>query len=88
MFSQACVKNSVHRRECVAGGLAWQGACMAGACVAGETATAAVVLYHPTGMHSCSLYLLSRSIFSMLFVGMEKHILEKFIFQRGRCYVT
>ena len=37
MFSQACVKNSVHR-----GG---------GACVAGETTTAADGT-HPTGMHS------------------------------------
>ena len=31
MFSQVCVKNSVHRRGMHGGGgLAWQGACMAG----------------------------------------------------------
>ena len=42
MFSQACVKNSVHRGVCMAGGMhgGVQGACMAGgrvvgACMAG-----------------------------------------------------
>ena len=50
------------RGVCVAGGCAWQAACMSGACVAGgcawqgacvarETATAADGT-HPTGMHS------------------------------------
>ena len=52
----------------MAGGHAWQGACLArgactagdvcgrgGACVAGETATAADGT-HPTGMHSCLVY--------------------------------
>ena len=65
MFSQACVKNSVHKEGrhawqegiCGGGGHAWQGPCVAGACmtgracVAGETATAVVGTY-PTGMHS------------------------------------
>ena len=38
---------------CMAGGHAWQGACMAGgACMAEEMATAADGM-HPTGMHSC-----------------------------------
>ena len=54
MFSQWCVKNSVHG----AGG--WQGGVCGGggvhgregACVAEETATA-VDGTHPTGMHSC-----------------------------------
>ena len=53
IFSEACVKNSVHRVEhawqgvCTAGGHAWQGACMAGGhawrggCVVGEHATPA-----------------------------------------------
>ena len=41
MFSQVCVKNSVHR---------W--ACVAGRGRAGETATKAGGT-HPTGMHSC-----------------------------------
>ena len=54
---------------------------MAGACVAGETATAAVVLYHPTGMHSCSLYLLSRSIFFNAFCRHGEHILESLYFK-------
>ena len=55
MFSQVCVKNSVHgvgvrgRGHCVVG----QEACVArGGCVAGETAIAADGT-HPTGMHSC-----------------------------------
>ena len=49
MFSQVCVKNSVHQGGCTwrGGGHAWQGACMAG-----EMATAADST-HPTGMHSC-----------------------------------
>ena len=64
------VWHSVHRGigACVAGGHAWQGACMAGAmhgrghawqegcvvgaCMTGEMATAADGT-HPTGMHSC-----------------------------------
>ena len=55
MFSQACVKNSVHRRAMRGG---WGGGHVAGgvhdkgACVAGETATAADGT-HPTVMHSC-----------------------------------
>ena len=55
MFSQWCVKNSVH-----GAGDVWQGGVCGGggvhgregACVAGETATAADGT-HPTGMHSC-----------------------------------
>ena len=48
MFSQACVKNSVHGAgACMAWGRAWPGAC-----VAGETATAADGM-HPTGIYSC-----------------------------------
>ena len=50
MFSQVCVKNSVHRGE-----HAWQGHVHSwgrGACAAGETAIA-VDGTHPSGMHSC-----------------------------------
>ena len=59
MFSQACVKNSVHR---VGGGMHGGGGVHGkggmcgeggGSCVAGEMATA-VDVTHPTGMHSCS----------------------------------
>ena len=62
MFSQACVKNSVHREGVcgkmggfvVKGGMRGKGrACMAGgACVTGEIATA-VDGTHSTGMYSC-----------------------------------
>ena len=44
MFSQVCVKNSVHRGACVTGGPAWQVGCMAGGmhgivmCMAGHGA--------------------------------------------------
>ena len=44
MFSQVCVKNSVHMGWYMAGG--------GGSCLAGEMATA-VDGTHPTGMHSC-----------------------------------
>ena len=63
MFSQASVSHSVHRGECMAGGMHdgaacvvggvhGRGASVAGMCVVGETATAADGM-HPTGMHSC-----------------------------------
>ena len=62
MFSQACVKNSVH------GGTGMAGACMAGGvcmeegmCVAGEIVTAADGT-HPTRMHSCLLKFQSKNI--------------------------
>ena len=35
IFSEACVKNSVHRRKCVVGGCVWQGACVVGGCMVG-----------------------------------------------------
>ena len=61
MFSQACVKNSVHRGLSVAKGGGVHGSGVVpgerrrgGACVARETATAADGT-HPTGMHSCSV---------------------------------
>ena len=43
----------------VAGGHAWQGACVVagGVCMAGETATAAGGT-HPTGIHSCFVHML------------------------------
>ena len=51
LFSQACVKNSVH--------ILWQGG-MHGrrACVAGEMATVADGM-HPTGMHSCFVLIIA-----------------------------
>ena len=59
MFSQACVKNSVHREGGVhdRGGVHGRGECVARgggerACVAEEMATAAVGTHH-TKMHSC-----------------------------------
>ena len=56
MFSQACVKNSVHREGVCGkmGGVCGEGRGVygRGACVTGEMATAADGT-HPTGMHSC-----------------------------------
>ena len=60
MFSQACVKNSVHRGRGVygegvhgGGGMHGSGECvMGGGCMARETTTAADDTV-PTGMHSC-----------------------------------
>ena len=71
MFSQACVKNSVHWGVCMGGcmsggtccrgGHVWQGACM----TAGEMATAADGT-HPTGMHSCYILTSIYSSFSVI----------------------
>ena len=51
MFSQSCLKTSVHRGGVHGKGHAWQGLYMAG-----ETATASNGM-HRTGMHSCFLCL-------------------------------
>ena len=69
MFLHLTVSHSVHRAACmvegacVVGGHAWQGACMAG-----EMATEAGGV-HPTGMHSCLLYIFPCTPYTPNFVN-------------------